>query len=155
MYLPPSYTLFKKNDSLELRNVVRGIISLIFFDIDYYQKSYPDLKGIKTEELQQHFIATGYFENRFPFKPHFDFEFMRLNYPDLKNLADNDLMNHFLFYGYKEGRLSSLPRIDFDFYLQNYSFSINKDIYNTNDKKSIVKQFLDVGYPSFFLPAPL
>ena len=49
MYLPPSYTLFKKNDSLELRNVVRGIISLIFFDIDYYQKSYPDLKGIKTE----------------------------------------------------------------------------------------------------------
>ena len=66
---------------------------------------------------------------------------MRLNYPDLKNLADNDLMNHFLFYGYKEGRLSSLPRIDFDFYLQKYSFSINKDIYNTNDKKASLNNF--------------
>lgn len=155
MYLPPSFDLVKSQDSLEFRNVFRGILSLIFFDSDYYEKSYPDLEGLKKEELQNHFLSAGYFENRFPFQPLFDFEFMRLNYPDLAELGNQDLINHFLFYGYKEGRLSSLPMIDFDFYLDRYSFSINKDIYNTKDERSIVKHFLDVGYRSFFLPSRL
>ena len=155
MYLPPSYELVKGQDSVKFHNVFRGLLSLVFFDPVYYEKSYPDLVGIKTKDLQNHFISIGFFENRFPFQPLFDFEFIRLNYPDLEEFGNQDLINHFLFYGYKEGRLSSLPMIDFDFYLDRYSFSIDKDIYNSKDERGLVKHFLDVGYKSFFLPYPL
>lgn len=155
MYLIPSYDIVRSHDNLDYRNVFRGILSLVFFDADYYEKSYPDLEGIKTEELHNHYMQEGYFENRFPFQPIFDFEFIRTNYQDLAKYDDKELMDHFIFYGYKEGRLSSLPMMDFDFYLDRYSFSINKDIYNTKDERSLVKHFLDVGYRSFYLPSRL
>ena len=151
MYLPPSAE-FLKHKIKQRKVLVTPLISLVHFDADYYISENPDLDSINKNDIHAHYIFSGYFENRLPFKDLFDFEFMRISYKDLAAFSDKKLIEHFKHFGYSEGRLPSLPYFDAEFYSSRYRSVIDANEYDIADERDLVRHFISVGYGNMLLP---
>lgn len=152
MYLPPSAKFLKNRFNLKQNPPLTPLISLIHFDKEYYISAYPDMRNLRESDCHTHYIFTGYYENRFPFKASYDFEFMRTSYADLADFSDEKLIEHFTKNGYHEGRLSSLPHFDAEFYISNYGGAIDTKKYDITDERDLVLHFINEGYANLLIP---
>ena len=100
---------------VRLRSVLRPIIEQIRVDEHFYLGRNPDvLEKIQSGELysaKQHYVAAGYFEDRFPRAIAVDEPWYLSAYPDVRQALSNGAFisarQHFERDGFKEGRLPS------------------------------------------------
>lgn len=96
-----------------LHNLLRKLIPTIHFDEAWYKKRYSDIaEAVETGQLQsahEHYVAVGYFENRFPRFVVADSKWYLETYPDVADAVQRgkfvDAQEHFEKDGFREGRL--------------------------------------------------
>ena len=102
------------------------------FNYDIYKNNYDDLINLNNDELKEHYLNTGIFENRiysFDIKIYNKDKLLENNNNcDINSLTNNDLEK---YYNYDENYISKyLNDFDYDFYRNLY-----KDLYElTNDE---------------------
>jgi len=88
--------------------LLRKVIAREPFDEKWYLQNYPDVReAVSAGKLQsgrQHYIETGYFENRLPGLLEFDVDGYLRNNPDLSSLSKTQAIHHFVNTGHREGR---------------------------------------------------
>lgn len=97
----------------EFIRLIRVILSEIEIEEDWYLSQYQDVyQGILAGVVQsakQHFIESGYFEGRLPFRILVDEEWYQREYPDVAESVRQKTVPsgqvHFETNGYREGRL--------------------------------------------------
>jgi hypothetical protein len=101
--------------------LIRLLLASVEVDAQWYATEYPDIAEAiaagRVTSARDHFIHSGYFENRLPYAIKVDEEFyLRTNQDVAKAIADGMPISpteHFLKRGYLEGRL---PSEDFSFF---------------------------------------
>jgi hypothetical protein len=97
----------------QLFELIRGLLTSIVVDEEWYQVKYPDVaeavKAGLVRSAKEHFIRSGYFEGRRPGKVLVDDEFYVATYPDAaEGIEFGDFVSaqeHFERHGWTEGRL--------------------------------------------------
>lgn len=106
------------NDYLEVprvkfQSVMQLVATLILFDEDWYLQHYPDVKEAvmagKFTSGNNHYVISGYMENRIPRPIVVDEKWYLLQYPDVAATVNQSgglitAQSHFYNYGFKEGR---------------------------------------------------
>jgi hypothetical protein len=96
-----------------LVDLLRPTLLMVRFDADFYRLTYPDLADAEREgvitDLQEHYVAFGYFENRLPCEVEVDGSFYAREYPDVAAAIIEGKtpspQAHFNAAGFAEGRL--------------------------------------------------
>jgi hypothetical protein len=97
----------------QLYELIRGLLSSIVVDDEWYQMKYPDVaQAIKNgliRSAKEHFIKSGYFEGRQPGQVKVDEKFYMLKYLDIAEAMHSgdfdSVQEHFDRHGWSEGRL--------------------------------------------------
>lgn len=98
-----------------LRDVLYPVVCQIVVDEEYYLRNNPDvLEKVVGGELgsaKQHYVTSGYFEDRFPRPIPVDEPWYLAQYPDVRHaVLDGTFVSarhHFEREGFREGRLPS------------------------------------------------
>ena len=98
-----------------LRALLYPVISRIRVDEEYYLRRNPDvLEKVQSGEIgsaREHYICSGYFEDRFPCPFPVDEPWYLSRYPDVRDAVSSGAFasarQHFEREGFKEGRLPS------------------------------------------------
>ena len=116
------------------------------FNPENYRKLYNDLSNMNENELIEHYIHYGYYENRI-YKIDLPFDFNPENYKklynDLSNMNESDLIEHYIHHGYYENRIYKID-LPFDFNLENYKKLYN-DLSNMNENE-LIEHYIHYGY---------
>ena len=116
------------------------------FNCDNYRYLNNDLKDLADEDLKDHYIKFGYYENRI-YKinlPHnFNCDNYRYLYKDLKDLADEDLKDHYIKFGYYENRIYKI-NLPENFNVNRYKI-LNYDLLNMNEYE-LTYHYVNYGY---------
>jgi hypothetical protein len=96
----------------DLLRLIRQYLVAVPFDAPWYLATYPDvalaITAARFANASAHFIASGYFEGRWPFDIPLDEEWYLSSYPDLgqaqRENAAFSAEQHFRRSGYREGR---------------------------------------------------
>ncbi len=95
--------------------LLHALLSRVQVDEAWYLAAYPDVAGaVKRGEMnsgREHYLRSGYFENRLPGPIRVDENWYLAEYPDvasaIKSGAFKNGQQHFERNGFKEGRLPS------------------------------------------------
>ena len=98
-----------------LRVLLQPVISRIRVDEDYYLHCNPDVsEKVRMGEIgsaKEHYVASGFYEDRFPRPFPVDESWYLSQYPDVREAVSNGMFpsgrHHFERDGFKEGRLPS------------------------------------------------
>jgi len=104
------------------------------FNINNYRLINNDLQSFSDEQLINHYILYGKYENRsykFILPKDFNVNSYRLLNNDLNIFSDNELINHYFFNGANENRLYK-PEKDFNLFAYKM---FNKDLDNFSDEQ--------------------
>jgi hypothetical protein len=125
-YLPPFNLLKQKLDfkveSGELQvsvsydrfsEFLQLLLRAVSVDEQWYMDTYPDIRQAfdagEIASAKEHFVTSGYFEGRIPFKMLVEEDWYLRTYPDIGQAiasgAVNSAEDHFRKSGYEEGRL--------------------------------------------------
>lgn len=101
-----------------------ALIQAVDFDENYYLNMYVDvanaIKSKKITSAKDHYVSTGYFESRLPYRIMVDERYYLSQNPDVEKAVKSGQLsscqNHFEYTGFLEGRLpfdgfSLIPRI--------------------------------------------
>ncbi|HYZ33568.1 MAG TPA: hypothetical protein VE684_14960 [Crenalkalicoccus sp.] len=96
-----------------LIGLLRPMLERVAFDANWYRAQYPDLARAEAEgviqDVREHYIEFGFFENRLPCFVEVDAAFYGREYPDVAaGIAKGVVRSaqwHFEAFGFREGRL--------------------------------------------------
>ena len=98
-----------------LRGLLHSMVSRIRVDEDYYLRHNPDVsEKVRAGEIgsaREHYVSSGYYEDRFPRPLPVDEPWYLSQYPDVREAVSSGVFlsarQHFEREGFKEGRLPS------------------------------------------------
>jgi GR25 family glycosyltransferase involved in LPS biosynthesis len=161
MEFPPSFIIPINSDIISLpreNNISSTLFELCLpvsnlyflpddFNCNNYKFLYDDLQNINDdEELKNHYIQIGYYENRI-YKINLPEDFNANNYKylniDLQHMNENELKNHYINIGYYENRIYkiNLPK-DFNFSIYK---KLNIDLAHMNENE-LKNHYIQIGY---------
>jgi hypothetical protein len=96
----------------EFLDLIRRVIAATPVDAAWYLRLYPEVSGGISRghfrSAREHFLWSGYFENRLPFEMRIDEDWYISAYEDLKAVKRSNpsfsAAHHFVHFGYREGR---------------------------------------------------
>ncbi|WP_298357687.1 hypothetical protein [Rhodoblastus sp.] len=103
---------FIKLDENRLRAVLRNLLELVAIDEKWYLETYSDVRAAfrqgKFSSAREHYVNSGYFEDRLPRPIKVDVDWYLETYPDVAEAIRNkkcaSAQEHFEANGFKEGR---------------------------------------------------
>ena len=104
------------------------------FNYKIYKILNTDLTHMNDEQLINHYIEYGYYENRLI---NINCKLYKILNPDLSHMNDEQLINHYIEYGYNEKRLFN---IDYKIYKV-----LNPDLTHMNNKQ-LINHYIEYGY---------
>ncbi len=147
-YLPSPYAI-KKNLDLREKNTLNQVKSLLnfsHFDPEWYFNKYKDIQDkipCKDELIKSHFINSGYWEGRLPFKLSINKKFLERYYSSSLFNSETKRMDC-----YKIGALTSNIKFDLLFYNDQFNHDGNSFV----NKDDAFLHFLKIGYLKLKLP---
>lgn len=96
----------------KLKFLLKEMIETIEFDEEWYRRTYSDVADAVSDGIisscHQHYIGSGYFENRFPRLILVDEKWYLQQYPDVQDGINDgrchSAQHHFVTCGFREGR---------------------------------------------------
>ncbi len=103
---------FIRLDENRLRAALRGLLESVAIDEKWYLETYGDVRAAfkqgKFSSAREHYVNSGYFEDRLPRPIKVDVDWYLTNYPDVAEAIRDkkcaSAQEHFDVNGFKEGR---------------------------------------------------